>query len=89
MGIEGYRWVRALVPEHLATQCDTYRTQHRLSWDGLVVAALLARVDGPKAAKKSEEKRKVEATVNPTPSTDTTDIDGLIDEIGAAQGAPR
>lgn len=50
MAIEGYRFVRVLLPETLAQKCDAYRTEHHLSWDALTVEALRRVVDQRRGA---------------------------------------
>ena len=56
MVIEGYRFVRALLPEELAEKCDSYRNKRRLSWDALAEKALRKLVDPPK---RSRQRRNV------------------------------
>jgi hypothetical protein len=40
MAIEGYRFVRVLLPEDVAVKCDSYRYEHHISWDALAEIAL-------------------------------------------------
>ena len=63
MTSDGYRFVRALLPEELAQKCDAYRNEHHLSWDALVVIALRRIVDPPRrTAHRGSAWRKVPTT---------------------------
>ena len=61
MAIEGYRFVRMLLPEDLAEKCDSYRNKHHLSWDALADEALRKLVDPAKRSRNAGRKPAAKA----------------------------
>jgi hypothetical protein len=90
MAIEGYRFVRVLLPEELAQKCDAYRTEHHLSWDALAVDALRKIVNRGKGPTRAALRRRAKTEVRSTRSGPPrrTVAQGL-PPLGETVAAPR